>query len=487
MSNGIRVSEHHLLFQLPLNASADVDRLIFFYGLDAFGVVGPNLIQSRRPMLTRQAFYPFVELPKALYLFVPLTRFYQASAEEVRSYLLSRADAYLFAWNRRHLKSRLNARGTVPIYEEEREGRYIHCDAGHTWVHDPFRCNIAEKIEQGPRWSTAEEVSSGRTLLEQHFETYERAIDVLNHRWAIAHDFFERANELEGRSGSFVERCIRWVQKDPHQTHQALESYAEWLLGNTVENYPELRDTAGCGKPFIYEPVQMDRLRILTYREVRQLEDHLPGMAWMAEKEGVERMMEDPRFRRSFVTLISQEEELPHEVVRTDAVYPELPMAYFIAGLNGDRPHAQALGYYQVLEFAARQYRGNKNGGGDEGALKALLQDKQQLPDLVLKKLYEAATPENGDTLGLRRPSGRFDRDGIAERIYQQLRNPVVHAAGGRDKESPSMPPYTLEQFTPKFQQTVQLTRELARHFVDASSTSFGARNTAGPHENLGG
>lgn len=466
MSNGLRVSKHHLLFQVPLNAPADVDRLIFFYGLEAFGVVGPNLIQSRRPMLTRQAFYPFVELPKALYLFVPLTRFGKASVEEVRFYLLAHADAYLFAWNQKHPESRLNARGTVPTYDQEREGRYIQCDAGHTWVHDPFRCNIAEKIAQGPRWSTAEEVSSGRTLLEQHFETYERAVDVLNYRWAIAHDFFERANELEGRSGSFVERCIRWIPKYPHQTHQTLETNAEWLLGKAIKDHPELRDVTGCGKPFIYEPVSMDRLQVLAYREVRQLEDHLPGMAWMAEEEGVKRMMEDPRLRRSFVSLISHEEELPHEVVQTNAIYPELPMAYFIAGLNGDRPYAQALGYYQVLEFTARQL----NNRGDVSALKALLQDKQRLPDSVLKELYAIAIAEDADALGLQLPSGRFDRNGISERIYQQLRNPTVHAGGNRDAEPASMSPYSVEQFTPVFRQTVRLTRELARHFVGASS-----------------
>lgn len=451
----IRVSEHHILFRLPLNAAQDVDRLIFFYGLEAFGVVGPFL-GSRRPMFTRQAFYPFAELPKALYLFVFSERYRQASPEELRSYLLSHADAYLFTWNQQHPESRLNARGVAPIYEEEREGGYIHCDAGHTWVHDPLRCDMIQKVEQGPHWSTTEEISSGRNLFEHHFNVYERSVETLNDNWAIANDDF-----------NFVKNQVRMVSKSCYQTKEAAQAHADWLLNHVLKDSSGLETITNHDETYIYEPVRMDRSQVLTYREVRQLENNLLNIAYKVEQVGIKNVMEDPIHRKLCVALDCQMKELSDKVVPADTIYPELPMAYFIAGLNGDRPYAQALGYYQVLEFTARQMNRREDQiGGDESALKCLLNDKHRLPDSTLKAIYSVAIADGADALGLRRPSGRFNRNGIAEKIYKHLRNPTVHAGESRGTSADSVHPYAQEQFTPIFQQTVRLTRELARHFV---------------------
>ncbi|MGB4600621.1 MAG: hypothetical protein WBI04_11715 [Trichlorobacter sp.] len=482
------VSEHHLLFQLPLNASQDVDRLIFFYGLEAFGVVGPFL-GSRRPMFTRQAFYPFAELPKALYLFVPLERYHQSSAEKLRCYLLEHADAYLFTWNQQHPESRLNARGVAPMYEEEREGRYIHCDAGHTWVHDPLRCNMSQKAEQGPFECTTEEISSGHSQFELYFDDYERSATALSNNWAIANDSF---NLLPNSPN---EQNVRMVDKRFYPTKDAAQAHADWLLNHVLKDYNKHDNAIHNNETYIYEPVRMDRSQVLTYREVRRLEDDLLGMAHKVEGLGVERFMKDLKAQKLFVSLGRYIQERPPEVVWADSLYPELPMAYFIAGLNGDRPYAQALGYYQVLEFAARQVDDQANSldidnqvccphcheeippmnnykiktSKDEKMLKNLLEDKQRLPDSVLKTIYSVAIADDADALKFRKSSGCFDRHGIAKKIYKHLRNPTVHAGESKGTATDSVHPYSLEQFTLMFQQTVRLTRELARHFVGLS------------------
>ncbi len=423
-------------------------------------------------MLTRQAFYPFAELPKAFYIFVRLERLNDFTHDQVRSYLLTHSDAYIFSWNLKRPDSRLNARGITPTYEEEREGRYIHCDGGHVWVHDPFHCNIKEKVDRGPWRASAEEVASGRILFENHFDAYEKRVCTLNENWIIANDCFDRLPQNKCKSECFPERYIGYQPKSPPLTYQELNTYARWLRSQVpnADNDPTLTNSSHRDDTFIYEPFRLDRSRMLTHREVMELERNISAMGYHVELDGLEKVFEEPQFLNFITQLHNREEGLPLEVIHADGMFPELPMAYFIAGLNGDRPHAQALAYYQVLEFVARRskfVRKKSDSGFDEQALKSLLEDKQRLSNEALDLIYQVALKGEPDVLSLRTPDGRFERGPMAERIYRGIRNPTVHVAGKSDNDS--IAPYSMEQFTPLFQQTIRLTRELARHWVNES------------------
>lgn len=459
------VSRNHDLYRIPLNSAEDADRLVLFYGLETFGAVAPNL-GSRRPVLTRQAYYPLTEVPKAFYLFVPRALLQNATALEARSYILGQADAYLFAWNWRHPESRLNARGRVTEYEAEWEGRYVHSDGGHSWVHDPDRCDIDGKAAEGPRRCTAEEVSSGHHLFENRFRAYQHAVRELVNRQVMANDHFDLLAEPQHDERP-LERFVRFIgPNNPPLTDEGAAAMAERLLARVPDDHPVLHDAPYRNETYLYEPIRASRAQVLSYEEVREIEQHVSGLAQAAERDGLKRIMEDDQYRSFFVSVHSREDYLPHEVVHADRIYADLPMAYFIAGLDADRPHAQAIGFYQALEHAAREM----NKRGDLGNLQALLEDKRRLPDATLDALYQTTLARQPDALGLRNANGRFDRASVATHIYRRLRNPTFHAGGtGGPAERPSLPPYTTEQFSPEFQQTMHLTRELARHCVETS------------------
>lgn len=469
----LRVSENHLLFRIPLNAPADADRLLFFHGLQAFGVVGPNLRASQRPVLTRQACYPFPDLPKALYLFVPMDLFDSLSGSEQKAFLFRHADAYLFAWNRKHTESRLAARGQAPDYEPEKEGRYWQCDRGHAWVHDPFHCDVEEKAAEGPRWVTAEEVASGRTFLDQDFGAYEQAVASLLNCWAIADERFEMLPEnaplSENKRGQKKSRYYspagtrsHFVPKCEGVTEEALPKVADWLLSRIPDDHPLSQRMTFREDTYYFEPVQTNGLFML-HRDVFQLEDHLMHLGHLAEREGIDAALGDERFLKFFVQPVGLDAPLPYEVVKTNKLYPELPMAYFLAGLDGERPHAQALGFYQVLEFAHTR-------GSEARSLQALI---ETIPEPVLRQSYRTAVDaEEGDVLSdITTRKGKVDPAATAYVIEEEMRHPTVHAGEARPGQNEAIHPFAMHQFEPRFRQITRLARELARYVVAQSGT----------------
>ncbi|MDG4868646.1 hypothetical protein P8631_11605 [Guyparkeria sp. 1SP6A2] len=460
----LRVSENHVLYRVALNGSDEIDRLIFFHGLEAFGVVGPHL-GSQRPVITRQAFYAFPQLPKALYLFVPLEQLDGKAAAERHDIVFRHADAYLFRWNHEHPESRLNARGSVPTFESERNGQYIHSDAGHTWVHDPFRCDIEEKASAGPQRVTAEEVCSGQCLIDHHFKAYEQAIERLLDCWVVACDRFElldQASPAESnpeRRGSLEQRLCRTFPKVQHPTSDWAESVARTLLSQVPEDHP-LLDQAHFSKDlFTYEPA-FGESPLLSHSVVMRLEQDLMSLGYHAETDGLEQILFEDRFLRHFVQPHGLDNPIPHGVVRENKLYDELAMAYFIAGLDADRPHAQALGFYQAIEYTI-QPKGNA-----EAAVQRYLQN---MNTAELQRCYKIAIEGAEDALQLRGGKGGIDRGAMAELIVTEMRNPTVHSGTSRSGQHPAIHPYASQQFTPRFRQLVRLSREVARHCVAKS------------------
>lgn len=461
----LRVAENRVLYRIPLNAADDLESLIFFHGLDAFGVVAPHL-GSRRPVLTRQAYYAYPELPKALYLFAPLDSIERQAPAERHEFIFSRADAYLFRWNETHPESRLNARGNSPDFEPDRDGQYIHCDGGHTWVHDPMHCDPDER-DPGPFWANAEETASGRTLLDARFDQYEQAVGGLLQSWVIACYRFDllpdkyRTESGSSASSLMEERYSRLVPKGMQPTPESLNATAEWLLSLVPSDHP-LRDNIHFrDEVFTYQPVTAD-VTLLSYREVQALERMLLGLGHDGDRDGIETILKDPRRLKHYVQPVPLDTPIPHEHVRQESLYSGTAMSYFLAGLNGDRPHAQVLGYFQVLEHAMHTQL-------EKGGLQSLL---EAMPDAVLGQCYTTAIGGEADALQARGPNGGLNRATLTNLITKEMRDPSVHAGNPRPGQSPPVDPYAAHQFQPRFRQTVAITREIARYWVSQTASS---------------
>ncbi|MFO7581761.1 hypothetical protein [Guyparkeria sp.] len=462
----VRMSEKHVLHRIPLNGADDIDRLIFFHGLEAFGVVGPNL-GSQRPVITRQAFYAFPQLPKALYLFVPLEQLEGKSRAERHAFIFQHADAYLFRWNHEHPESRLNARGSVPTFESERNGQYIHSDGGHTWVHGPFRCDIEEKAKAGPRRMTAEEVCSGQHLIDQRFKEYEQAIERLLDSWVVACDRFELLDEPTSTGGNplthgqLEERLSRRFPKTDTPTSDRAESFARMLLNQVPVDHPLLDQAEFSEEVFCYEPASPESM-LLSYSVLMRLEQGLTSLGYFAEAHGLDRVLFEDGFLWYFVQPNGLDNPIPHCIVHEDHLYDELAMAYFVAGLDADRPHAQALGFYQTIENTTQPDGGSK--------AKAAVQNYLETMNAAdLRRCYKVAINASEDALRLRGKKGGVDLSAMADLIVTEMRNPTVHSGTARSGQHQAIHPYASEQFTPRFNQAVRLSREIARHCVATS------------------
>jgi hypothetical protein len=239
-------------------------------------------------------------------------------------------------------------------------------------------------------------------------------------------------------------------------TEESLPWISEWLLSRIPEDHPLLQRTTFREDTYYFDPVQPDNL-LLSHSQVFQLEQNLMHLGHRAESEGLKTVLEDARSRGFFVQPVGLKEPLPYEICQNDQLYPELPMAYFLAGLEGERPHAQALGFYQVLEYSHCQKEG-------VSGLQELL---QTIPESVLREsYYRAIERDDSDALDLNTAKGKLDKGRMAKLIEDEIRNPSVHAGEAREGQNEAIHPFAMHQFAPRFRQAVRLTRELARFLV---------------------
>jgi hypothetical protein len=468
---GLKVGQELILFRLPLGGVEALEDLVFCYGLESYGVIAPNL-GSLRPQVTRQALYSFRELPKAIYLFVSENRIKELDRESIRAFLLQQADAYVFKWNKKSIESRLHARGSVPNYQEERADHYVNSDGGCSWVHDSLSRRALEV--EGVYRASAGDLGSGRNLLERCFSRYERDVSSLRNSWIAANEIFQFLPEREGWTPGGLENEIVRLNFLQARTQEDAEIYANFLSerarGNISRGIPE---EAYRDKTEIYKPFRLNG-QWLEFKDVSSLENNMMGLGHHVERRGMPELLEYERAKETafFTRAGPQGPHLNWDQAYSNITYPELPMGYFVAGLEAERPHAQALGFYQVLEYEARRH--GLGRGSDLAALKNLLMDVELLPHEFLHQAYCTAFPEGDDVYGLKGLKGKIDRGKLGEVIYEVLRNPVVHAGGYGRKDEMAIPPYSLGQFAPSFKQTVCLTRELARHFVAQSGNCAG-------------
>lgn len=460
---GLKVGEDVILFRLPLGKTESLESLVFCHGLETYGVIAPNL-GGYRPRVTRQPLYSLKELPKSLYLFVSEKRIEGLDSSETGAFLLQQADAYVYEWNEVNPESRLHARGSAPIYEEERDDNYVNSDGGGSWVHDPLT-RIALEAE-GVHRASAEDLGSGKNILDNSFSRYEKDVLLLSKQWVIANEVFRFLPGKEKYYSSAIDAEVVRLHPLQARNRREAESNANLFRDKAKAHMPEgIKKEEFCDKSFIYKPFRLNG-EWLTYTEVMELEQKVLGMGHHVNESGILEVLGRERVKETaFLTCpYPFEKHLDWRSVYTKKLYPELPMGYFIAGIEADRPHAQALGFYQVMEHEARRH-GMANGN-DQAALKNLLMDTGLLSHEQLEKVFCRAFYEGDDICGLRGSRGNLDRSKLGEIIYGSLRNPVVHAGGyGRNGEV-AISPYSVKQFSPRFMRIVRITRELARHFV---------------------
>ena len=178
------MTKYHCPIKVPLNHSEDIDRILFFYGLDWFGAVASNLA-NHRPVLTRQLLYYYPDLPKAFYLFIPLDEHEAMTLSELRTKILHVVDSYLFAYNCIHPDCKSNARGKGMRYTRDDLKKHVLSDGGRVQIHDPFKYAFDDRQVGYVHKMTDEESTCGRVLIEEKWKKFERELDNLIHSYAI--------------------------------------------------------------------------------------------------------------------------------------------------------------------------------------------------------------------------------------------------------------------------------------------------------------
>ncbi|MCE8011802.1 hypothetical protein [Billgrantia desiderata] len=461
---GLKVDKDLILFRLPLGGVDGLEKLVFCHGLETYGVIASNL-GALRPHLSRQPLYAYSEIPKAILLFVRESRIKEMRRQEIGQFLLQQADAYVFEWNKRIPESRLHARGTVPEYEEKREGRYIHTDASHAWVHDPIRQRALET--EGVYRASAEDMGSGRNIIDDVLSQCEKEVLLLCDQWMVANEAFRYLPEGVNDTSKRFPELIRLGVMQAKSQDEA-ECCADFFSDKASRNIPvALPKGAVFNKNFVYKAFLLSG-KWLAFSEVIQLEKNLISLGHHVERSGMKQLLERECNNPFFTNPYPFKSNLEWEEVRVEKVYPVLPMGYFVSGLEMERPHGKALSFYQVLEYEARRHR--RGNECDKSALKNLIGSKELLPDAELRHVFSLGIGGDEDVFGIKSKKGKIDRQKLGDLIYENLRNPVVHAGGYGKSGEAATPPYSIEQFRPHFQQLVRLARELARYFVTESS-----------------
>lgn len=480
---GLKVDKVYVLFRVPLESAETVERPVFCRGLQTFGVIASNL-QAHRHVIGRQAMYNFRTLPKALYLFVPEGFARAKRTAHLRGFLNQQADAYVFHWNWRHPYSRMCATGEIPDYEEERHEDYVHSDAGQTWIHDPLTAYFRKN--DGHHRLRAKDLCSGARLIDEAFHEYEKTVDSLRHQRIIANEllrflpFRGKENPASYKNEMYSVSCLHG-ESDSY-VYQLADSLRELAKenGEAEKSFGAHRD-----ETFIYKPFMLGEDDLwLTHSQVSDLERNLLGLGHRVQQDGFEQVIERERNGdyAFFTRAGPQGAHLGADDIYATTVYPELPMAYFIAGMESARPRAQAVGYYQVLEHEVRrrEYEGTQGRSKDDlKALKSLVEDKALISDRVFRRIIDEAFPDSDETAAyFVGKKGAVRRHEVAVHLYKRMRNPTVHAGGfGGSRADAVIKPYSEDEFSEEFAHAVSLAKEIARCLVGIRGSPAGVLN----------
>ncbi len=445
----LRVTEKHLLIKIPLNYGCDIDRVLFFHGLEWFGAVASDLT-SYQPVLTRQPFYYYPDLQKAFYLFVPLVAADNKNVSTLRSEIFCIVDNYLFAYNCRHPGCRANARGKGINLEPDDHKKCINCDGGRVWVHDPFRYAFDDKPKGYIHQKTDEECTSGRCLIDQEWKLFESKLRNLVNSY-IAVKSVHPPNTDHFKKSDFT--SIDELKSSIHN----FSALAEKMGG---EGYEYLSNYIA-----IYNPIKFEGSRFFPLEPLLTLEwDVISSMLpYKVEKSNtIDDFFTDQNCKQLLEMMHYYEENIPFEIVHVNNLYDPWRLGYFFSGLNGDRPFSQFLNFYNLLEA--------EFGDGSESLnLKTLIEDQNRFPNSIFKNAFNEASKTGETSITIKGNGDERDRVLISKTIYYRIRNRIVHAKRTekyKEKDESPIKPFTDDELNQQLDFWVVFVRELTRHLI---------------------
>lgn len=416
---------------IPLNYSSHIEGLVFFHGLKWFGIIAPHL-SGHNYVLTRQPLYYYPDLPKAFYLCIPMSDSQKGVVTGNR--ILHTIDSYMFQFNNDNNNTQTNARGK-PIKISLDEGRkWVSSDGGTARVHHPGQYSFLGKPREYIHQRTDEELYSGSRIIDEEWKVFETRLQRIIGSYIpinkeIANSYLAHRRD---RDDPIDAPELPLLAKSNFKSVEEVENFFRLVRENNVRREwikDERIRNALKGETTVIDPVEYDTKMFLPLTKLRLFPDLIALIANQIEKSGIEAVfkkdfLENYAYRYLNSGYSSPDFRPKLEIIHLENYLDSDNLAYFFSGINGDRPYAQFLNFYHVLEFEFR--------GTDElASLKTVLQNKSMFPDGKLEDIFriacEKANNEN-EIIGFKTKTGGWERHEIAKTIYSELRNPIVHS-----------------------------------------------------------
>lgn len=461
----IRCGEHTLRGSLLLSDEEGYSswfgtkHIIACYGLTVQGIVLPSSEPTRR-VLTRSAFYYYPELPKVFH-------FYMGFNEKISTRdLFATVDEYLFAYNCRYPESRLH--GKAKPYEPSPilEDRYLPADP-EVWIHNPMWAMNSGRGPEGYHWASDEEVNCGANLFDQPWQQYIKTITPLINCVVGVHEKLMPFTDPT--------KLSVYPADNPYSNEEVRHSC---MLHHDVE--PE--------KVTTFQPMIANRQMYISYDELKEFASKFPEfLGYLKEKNpnilydptALQCEKHDEKSLKDAIRMhgLPKRSDNPDLIPRIEYIYAnkyhdQSLLAYFVDGLSASRARTAFLCFYQVLERKAH-YR--KEKCSEKKALRRLIDDTKIFKNSDIANAFAYAKQFSGGLEIQNRLSGkngRWKRKDIADTLYKETRNPLIHAKDDLLKDNQENEAYNAHNTVIPFSQDEQdyaiearmvMCRELAR------------------------
>ncbi|MCF8029530.1 MAG: hypothetical protein K9K39_01385 [Desulfohalobiaceae bacterium] len=445
------------------NSWVGTKHIIACYGLAVQGIVLPSSDPTQR-VLTRSAFYYYPELPKVFH-------FYMGINEKISTKdLFATVDEYLFAYNCRYPESRLHGKAKRSESSHILEDRYLPADP-EVWIHNPMWAMNSGRGPEGYHWASDEEVNCGANLFDHPWQQYIKTVTPLMNCVVGVHEKIMPFTDPTKLSFCSAD--------NPYSNEEVRHSC---MLHHNVD--PE--------KVTTFQPMIANRQMYISYNELKEFASKFPDfLGYFKEKKP--NILRDPtvlQYYQHDETCLNDAirmhglpqrsnnpDLLPRiEYIYTNKYHDQSLLAYFIDGLAASRYRTAFLCFYQVLERKAH-YRKEKDA--EKKALRRLIDDTTLFRNCDIANAFAYAEQCSGGLELQKRlcgKSGRWKRKDIADVLYKETRNPLIHAkddllSGNQAKASAnnthsSIIPFSREENDHAIEARMVLCRELARVVV---------------------
>lgn len=466
----MQVSDNYHMISIPLNYGNHIDKILFFHGLEWFGVITSELL-GYRPFITRQHTYYYPDLKKRFYLFFD-KKYSNLGYREIFNKGLIIADNYLFKYNCLNKHIQTNARGSSSYeYEYDTDKKYIDSDGVKAKIHDPVAYAFDGKGIEYVHTTTNEELFCGRRLIDDEWKKFSTKIDNILFSYAvIIKNIDEINNEYSEFKGPFlckknqfenfdkIKKSIWFNDKFNANKMTNEDRSDEFRIINSEQMEQSYRTFIDNTKFIIYEPAKFDEVKFASLEDLLRLEDRVKNIGIYLEREGELDFFNDERLNGFMDYVRNGRNILPFENIKATNYYQHDLLGYFFSGLNGDRPYSQFLNYYNVLEMTMKENEDLRN----------LINDKNIFTNKIISDSVETASRVSKINPIKMTRKGGWNRDCIAEVIYKKIRNPIVHS-----RENSRINAFSFDEFDNELDFWVVFVRELARTIILSATPVF--------------